>query len=220
MEYSYSLQHHLFERLDDIVYRDIRRYNPLNITHPLEDFYLDETSRSPAGDGKASSIQLVLSQDCDGFNLGSFFIRRSIWSDRLMDAWWDPVMYEQKHMEWEHKEQDALEYLYSSQPWIRSSVAFLPQRAINSFPEGACADLAPDPGIHYEQSGRDFVVNMAGCQFGRDCWGEMYRYRELSNWLNRTRWERFKDGLSAMWKKVTGLVDDGNQGQEQQQQEQ
>lgn len=30
--------------------------------------------------------------------------------------------------------------------------------------------------------------------------GEMYNYRELSNKLNRTPWEKFKDGLSDGFK--------------------
>ncbi|KAL4980937.1 galactosyl transferase GMA12/MNN10 family-domain-containing protein [Aspergillus desertorum] len=105
-------------------------------------------------------------------------------SQRLLDAWWDPVMYEQRHMRWEHKEQDALEYLYVNQPWVRSHVAFVPQRYFNSFPPGACGE-ALDPKVHYTPDGRDFVVNMAGCDFGRDCRDEMYRYREYSKWLNR-----------------------------------
>ncbi|OJJ31488.1 hypothetical protein ASPWEDRAFT_119066 [Aspergillus wentii DTO 134E9] len=203
MEYSYSLQDHIFNHLDSIPYRDINLYNPLNISHPPTDQYLDEVSRSPDGDKDTSSIHMLLSQDCGGFNLGSFMMRRSVWTDRLLDTWWDPVMYEQKHMEWEHKEQDALEYLYESQPWVRSGVAFLPQRYINSFPEGACGDER-DPGIHYNQDDRDFVVNMAGCKFGRDCWGEMYQFREHSNWLNRTRWERFKDALSGVYNTLFG----------------
>lgn len=198
MEHSYSLQDHIFDHLSSVTYRDINVYNPLNITHPFSDTYLDELDRSPTGDQDPSSIQIVLSQDCAGFNLGSFFIRRSIWSDRLLDALWDPVLYEQKHMNWEHKEQDALEHLYATQPWVRSGVAFLPQRHINSFPPGACGDEI-DKDIHYSERDRDFVVNMAGCQFGRDCWGEMNTYRERSNWLNRTRWQRFKDGLGALF---------------------
>ena len=198
MEYSYSLQEHLFNRLDEIIYRDINVYNPLNISHPPTDAYLDEVSRSPNGDGDASSVHLLLSQDCGGFNLGSFFIRRSLWSDRLLDSWWDPVMYEQKHMEWEHKEQDALEYLYATQPWVRNQVGFLPQRYINSFPQGACGD-ENDPNVHYQEEERDFLVNMAGCQYGRDCWGEMYQYREFSNQLNRTWWERMKEKLNEVY---------------------
>ena len=99
-------------------------------------------------------------------------------------------------MEWEHKEQDALEHLYANQPWIRSHTAFIHQRKINSFPVGACSDNGVDERIHYSEHDRDFVVNMAGCEWGRDCWGEMYNFRELSNRLNRTRWERFKDAIS------------------------
>lgn len=201
MEYSYSLEDHVFNHLGAFTYRDINVYNPLNITHPLDAPYLDPLSRAVNGDEDPSSINLVVPQDCAGFNLGSFFVRRSAWTDRLLDIWWDPVLYEQKHMEWEHKEQDSLEYLYANQPWVRSGVAFIPQRRVNSFPPGACGD-GTHRGIHYQEDERDFMVNMAGCQWGRDCWGEMYHYRELSNWLNRTRWERFKDGLSALWKKL------------------
>ncbi|KAK0703778.1 galactosyl transferase GMA12/MNN10 family protein [Lasiosphaeria miniovina] len=205
MEPSYSLQSHIFDRLEKHVYRDINEYNPLNISHPLTESYLDAESQSPIGDGNANSVNLILPQDCSGFNLGSFFVRRSAWTDRLLDVWWDPVSYEQKHMEWEHKEQDALEQLYISQPWIRKHTAFLPQRMINSFPPGACSENGNDTRIHYDQRDRDFLVNMAGCEWGRDCWGEMYNYRELSYYLNRMLWERFKeDFVAVIWYKLTG----------------
>ncbi|KAJ9164873.1 Galactosyl transferase GMA12/MNN10 family protein [Coniochaeta hoffmannii] len=205
MEPSYSLQSHIFNNLDKHIYRDINYFNPLNITHPIDEPYLDEASRSPVGDGDINSVNLMLSQDCSGFNLGSFFIRRSAWTERLLDVWWDPVAYEQKHMEWEHKEQDALEQLYTAQPWIRRHTAFLPQRMINSFPTGACSEHGNDTRIHYDQKDRDFVVNMAGCEWGRDCWGEMYNFRELSYYLNRNPWERFKEDLVAViWYKLTG----------------
>ncbi|KAJ0427196.1 galactosyl transferase GMA12/MNN10 family-domain-containing protein [Aspergillus carlsbadensis] len=198
MEPSYSLQNHLLSRLGEIAYRDINEYNPLNITHPPVQLYLDELSRSAIGDNDPSSIHFLLSQDCGGFNLGSFFVHRSLWSERLLDIWWDPLMYEQRHMQWEHKEQDALEYIYASQSWVRNSVAFVPQRYINSFPPGACGDQM-DPKVHYMEGGRDFLVNMAGCDFGRDCWDEMYQYREYSAWLNRGLWAHVKDGFVDMY---------------------
>ncbi|KAI0486267.1 galactosyl transferase GMA12/MNN10 family-domain-containing protein [Xylaria cf. heliscus] len=205
MEPSYSLQSHIFNNLPKHIYRDINEFNPLNLTHPLKANYLDPESLSPVGDGNIDSVNLMLSQDCAGFNLGSFFVRRSEWTDRLLDIWWDPVSYEQKHMEWEHKEQSALQQLYSTQPWIRSHTAFLPQRMINSFPTGACNANGNDTRIHYDQNDRDFMVNMAGCEFGRDCWGEMYNFRELSYYLNRNPWERFKEDLVAViWYKLTG----------------
>ncbi|CAF9922676.1 MAG: hypothetical protein GOMPHAMPRED_002641 [Gomphillus americanus] len=205
MEPSISLQSQVFNELNKNVYRDINQYNPLNITHPPTSEFLDPISRSPSGDNKTSSIDLIVPQDCAGFNLGSFLLRRSAWTDRLLDIWWDPVLYEQKHMEWEHKEQDALEHMYNAQPWIRTHTAFIQQRKINSFPKGACGDddkTYPDKRFHYSEADRDFLVNMAGCEWGRDCWGEMYNFRELSNKLNRSAWEKFKDGISERWKKI------------------
>lgn len=196
MEYSYSLQHHVFDDLDSHIYRDINVYNPLNITHPPAAGYLDSISQAHDGDEDPASVNFLLSQDCGGFNLGSFFVRRSAWTDRLLDIWWDPVLYEQKHMEWEHGEQSALEYLYQSQPWIRNGVGFLPQRHINSFPPGACGE-EPNPMFHYEEGSRDFVVNMAGCRYGRDCWGEMVEYGELSEKLNRPWWARWINPSSS-----------------------
>lgn len=226
MEPGYSLQKHLFNNLAHTTYRDINTYNPLNIQHPPNGTsgdpdapqyanYLDPETTSAVGDNDPKSINFLIPQDCGGFNLGSFFVKRSAWTDRLLDIWWDPVFYEQKHMEWEHKEQDALEYIYTNQPWIRPHVAFVPQRKVNAFPNGACGDDRGLPergcsalkegdeqkecgiqGIHYQEKERDFLVNMAGCEWGRDCWGEMYNFRQLSNKLNRSRWEKFKDWWS------------------------
>ncbi|KAF2716365.1 glycosyltransferase family 34 protein [Polychaeton citri CBS 116435] len=229
MEPSYSLQHHIFDNIGSSTYRDINVYNPLHIQHPPNGTsgdpnapqfvnYLDPISSSATGDGKPESVNLIVPQDCGGFNLGSFFVRRSAWTDRLLDIWWDPVFYEQRHMEWEHKEQDALEYVYTNQPWIRPNTAFIAQRRLNAFPHGACGDdrglpstgcsslrEGDDPrecgiqGIHYQESERDFLVNMAGCEWGRDCWGEMYNFRQLSNRLNRNPWEKIKDYVSEHW---------------------
>jgi len=207
MEPSYSLQDHLFDHLDKHVYRDINDWNPLNISHPLTYPYLDKSATSAVGDGNINSVNLMLTQDCAGFNLGSFFVRRSAWTERLLDIWWDPVAYEQNHMEWEHKEQDALETLYKHHAWVREHTGFLPQRKINSFPPAACDDGTGknNTRFHYSQVDRDFLVNMAGCEWGRDCWGEMYHYREFSYWLNRNPWERFKEDFVALiWFKLTG----------------
>ncbi|CZT24750.1 related to MNN10-subunit of mannosyltransferase complex [Ramularia collo-cygni] len=256
MEPTYSLQSHIFTHLQNTVYRDINVYNPLQIQHPPNgssgassfENYLDPVSLSAVGDARPESINLIVPQDCGGFNLGSFFVKRSPWTDRMLDIWWDPVFYEQRHMEWEHKEQDALEYLYINQPWVRPSVAFLPQRKINAFPNGACGDdrglpksgKCPksltesvlggpeDPttecgvqGIHYQEAERDFLVNMAGCEWGRDCWSEMYRYRELSNLLNRTLWAKFKDSIWDLWhrKEIQRKAREKAEREQQEQQE-
>ncbi|KAK6341126.1 alpha-1,6-mannosyltransferase [Orbilia brochopaga] len=187
MEPELSLQKHLFERLGRVTYRDLNKHNPLNITHPPTWNWLDDTARSRNGDNNPESISLIVPQDCNGFNLGSFFARRGEFMDRLMDVWWDPVGYEQMHMVWEHKEQNVLEHLYTHQPWIRNGVAFIPQRMINSFPPGACKDKEGDQSIFYQPEDRDFLVNMAGCEWGRDCAGEMKHYGEISAKLSKKR---------------------------------
>lgn len=174
MEPSISLEKHLFGNLEHKVYRNLSdSFNPLNFTIDSPFITLDR------------EINMIVPQDCGGFNLGSFFIRRSEWSERLLDQWWDPVFYEQRHMQWDHKEQDAFENLFSASPWIRNSVAFVENKAINSFPPGACAEQADDKQFFYAEG--DFAVNMAGCQYGRNCYDEMRYYRELSEKRNK-RW--------------------------------
>ena len=201
MEPSISIHSHLLDHLSSTTYRDINIYNPLNITHPPDLPYLDPLSLSPTGDNHPSSINLIIPQDCSGFALGSFLVRRSAWTDRLLDLWWDPVAYEQRHMIWDNKEQNALERLYATQPWIRPHVAFAWNRRINAFPPGACGDDGTDERFHYQQGERDFLVNMAGCGWGRDCWTEMYTYWKMSEWLNRNPWEKLRDGVRGLFKR-------------------
>ncbi|KAF3906602.1 hypothetical protein ABW20_dc0108789 [Dactylellina cionopaga] len=187
MEPQISLQEHIFNRLGKVTFRDINHHNPLNITHPPRRKWLDGVARSSNGDGNQDSIGLIVPQDCGGFNLGSFFARRSDFMDRLMDVWWDPVSYEQMHMVWEHREQNVLEHLYQYQPWTRNGIAFIPQRMINSFPPGACHEKAGDKHIFYQAEDRDFLVNMAGCEWGRDCAAEMKHYSEISGKLGQKK---------------------------------
>ncbi|KAG7930918.1 hypothetical protein KL934_004544 [Ogataea polymorpha] len=177
MEPQISLEEYLFKNLENRTYRDLSYHNPLHI--PVD---------SPYVDVEHAPVDLVLAQDCGGFNLGSFLVRRSEWTELLLDIWWDPVFYEQMHMTWEHKEQDCLETLYRTQPWIRERVGFVPLRAINSFPPGACAEQRDDPQYFYNEKDCDFLVNMAGCNFGdRSCWNEYEHYRNLQKQLRKSR---------------------------------
>lgn len=174
MEPQLSLEEHFLDHLENATYRTLETFNPLNL--PVDIPYTDYSS----------PIDMVITQDCGGFNLGSFLMRRSSWSEMLLDVWWDPALYEQMHMQWEHKEQDALETLFTTQPWIRERIGFLPLRTINAFPPGACSDKADDPQYFFKNN--DFVINMAGCEWGRDCWGEMEHYKALSKKLHRKWW--------------------------------
>ncbi|QPG77120.1 alpha-1,6-mannosyltransferase [Brettanomyces nanus] len=180
MEPEVDLEQYLLDHVEDKTYRTLDHFNPLNIEKDL-----------PYVDTRKEPVDLVLAQDCGGFNLGSFFVRRSPWSELLLDLWWDPAMYDQMHMKWEHKEQDCLEVLYSKMAWVRNRIGFVPLRAINSFPPGACSDQKDDPRYFYNDKERDFVVNMAGCNYGdRSCWDEYEYYRKLQKKFRETPWYR------------------------------
>lgn len=92
-----------------------------------------------------------------------------------------------------------MEYLYEKHPWIRNGVAFVPQRFINSFPPGACGD-SNDPKIHYQEDDHDFVVNMAGCQFGRDCLSEMKQFSGQGTQLQVQK--RCMDNIKNFFRKL------------------
>lgn len=180
MEPELSLESYLLNDIDQNAYRSVKHFNPLMIRPDIP--YVTTVDQP---------IDFILAQDCGGFNLGSFFIRRSEWSELLLDFWWDPAMYEQMHMLWEHKEQDCLEILYNNQPWIRERLAFVPLKSINSFPHGACEDQKNDKRYFYDKTDRDFIVNMAGCNYGdRSCWNEYEYYRNLKKELHRS-WYQF-----------------------------
>ena len=178
MEPHMSLEDHIFNKLDTIAERTVQHFNPLAL--PLNIPHVDYSEQP----------DFLVTQDCTGFNLGSFMIRNTEWAHLLLDMWWDPVAYEQKHMLWEHREQDALEAIYASQPWARSKIAFLPTRLINALPQGACGE---DPNKHryfYSSFENDFAVNMMGCAYGSDCWAEMQAYMSLyeiknNKWYNK-----------------------------------
>lgn len=175
MEPHLSLEDHFLNDLGNATYRTLEDINPLGLETDVP--YVDYTK----------PVEMIITQDCGGFNLGLFLMRRSAWSEMMLDVWWDPAMYEQMHMQWEHKEQDALETLYATSPWIRERIGFLPLRKINAFPPGACSDKADDPQYFYHR--HDFVINMAGCEYGRDCWGEMEHYKALLKKLQKKWWQ-------------------------------
>jgi mannan polymerase II complex MNN10 subunit len=180
MEPEINLYDYLLKDIEKNAYRSLSYFNPLKIS-------VD----SPYVNTKDNPVNLIVSQDCGGFNLGSFFIRRSEWSDLLLDAWWDPALYEQFHMVWEHKEQDCLEMMYDHQSWIRESLAFVPLKAINAFPHGACWEEEDNEKYFYDQKDRDFLVNMGGCMYGdRSCWNEYEHFRNLKDRLHRP-WYKF-----------------------------
>ncbi|CDK25394.1 unnamed protein product [Kuraishia capsulata CBS 1993] len=167
MEPQVSLDDLIFNQLD-LMYRNMEYFNPNNLL-------VDEEPSShslryePKNDEDAHSIDLILTQDCGGINLNSFLIKKSQWSNLLLDLLWDPVFYKQMHVKWinsghrkkygfslnsneynsngynnDEEEKNCLEYFYTTQTWFRSKIGFMPIRAFNSLSEDFCMDIDDD----------------------------------------------------------------------------
>lgn len=104
-----------------------------------------------------SQIDIIISQDHNGLNAGSFFIRRSAFSKWLMDLWSDPQFINSK---WEGKEQDALLNLVINHKSVRDHVGYVNQRVINAYPVG---------GSNMGWYTGDLVVHFAGCWVEHKC---------------------------------------------------
>jgi hypothetical protein len=57
------------------------------------------------GDMDLAEIDMLVAQDHNGINAGSFFLRRSKYTQIMLDMWADPFF---MHMDWAGKEQDTL----------------------------------------------------------------------------------------------------------------
>ncbi|KAH3664400.1 hypothetical protein WICMUC_005785 [Wickerhamomyces mucosus] len=174
MEPQITLEELILNHINETIQRDISYFNPkdLDIEVPFTDY------KEP--------INLILSQDCGGFNLQSFFIKKTKWSIALLDLLFDPVLYFKTHSAWKNGEKNALEYYYNKFGWVRSRIGFVPTRLISSLPKGACPDFEFDAALFYNETSRDFLVNMMGCEYNRNCWDEMEFFKKLSDNLHKS----------------------------------
>ncbi|KAK6341187.1 hypothetical protein TWF696_008274 [Orbilia brochopaga] len=115
-------------------------------------------------------IDIIIGQDHNGLNAGSFFLRRSKFTKILLDWWEDPFYV---YNEWPGKEQDALLHMVEHHRQVREHLALVPQRVLNGFPVGW-----ENMGWHTD----DLVVHLAGCWVDNAC-----NERWTSYWDRRTR---------------------------------
>ncbi|KAG5356538.1 Alpha-1,2-galactosyltransferase gmh3 [Yarrowia sp. C11] len=107
---------------------------------------------------KAENLNLLLSQDFFGINAGSFFIKRSPWTDMLLDLWYDPVHVEKNYI---FKEQEALNNLIRGHKSILSHTGIYPQRLFNSY--------TGQPNDVWTYKEGDLALHLAGCNHNNDC---------------------------------------------------
>jgi hypothetical protein len=98
-----------------------------------------------------NQINMLISGDHNGINAGSFFLRRSAWTDMFLDLWLDPYYVER---DVPGQEQDAIIHMMEHHAFVREHVGIVPQRALNAYSEGG-EDMKWQP--------KDLVVHFAGC---------------------------------------------------------
>lgn len=114
------------------------------------------------------NIDFIIAQDHNGINAGSFLLRRTQFTQMLLDMWADPFF---MHASFMQKEQDALIHLLKHHKTIREHTGIAKQRAINAFVEG--------PSWMMWEDG-DLLVHLAGCWVQDLCasrWAEWWNKR-------------------------------------------
>ncbi|TID16029.1 hypothetical protein E2P81_ATG08890 [Venturia nashicola] len=169
-----------FLDLDAIIMSPKQDLNSLILSHEGMRKSMDwggqwtEASRAPLGtfmqtDADLDNIDLLVAQDHNGVNAGSFFLRRSNYTQWLLDMWTDPFYMK---MDWPGQEQDALLHHIRHHKIFREHTGMIRQRVANAYVEGG-------PSMQWYKG--DLVVHLAGCWVKEKCaerWNEFWGKRD------------------------------------------
>lgn len=101
------------------------------------------------------NLDILISQDGNGINAGSFMLRRSAFTQILLRTWVDPILMDQT---WVGAEQEALGHLIHAHDWIRSHVGWVRQNVLNAYA------IPGDDGWQWAPG--KLIVHFAGCWVG------------------------------------------------------
>lgn len=113
-------------------------------------------------------INFVIPEDSWGMNAGNFFMRRSEWSDWLLDVWLEPLFVKEN---WVFAENDAWTHMWQNHKIVRDHSACVSQRSMNSYPASNPLGESWQPG--------DLLIHFAGCDGGGECPSNWKRYWDL-----------------------------------------
>jgi hypothetical protein len=112
-----------------------------------------ETHPSP----RIADIDLLIAQDHNGFNAGSFWLRRSAFSRFLMEMWVDPFFMDRDAP---GREQDAIFDLFLQHTIVREHTALVDLHWLNAYSVGG-------EGWGWREG--DLAVHFAGCWVDHRC---------------------------------------------------
>lgn len=115
-----------------------------------------------------SETNFIIASGGWGMNIGNFFMRRSYWSQWLLDLWIDP-MYIKAFTTF--PENDGWTHMYRHHPIVRNHTVCTNQRALNAYPSYNSLGEHWQPGDH--------SIHFAGCGANPECPGHWDEYWEL-----------------------------------------
>ncbi|CAA93893.1 Alpha-1,2-galactosyltransferase gmh3 [Schizosaccharomyces pombe] len=156
-----SIQEHILS--PDVLVEKLMKNEPM-----ISPFSADLERLTPSSYtvDSARSLGLLISQDLNGLNAGSFFVRRSPMMALFLDLWGDKSFRENKVAD---HEQALLGYFVRYHPEIAAIIGILPQTLINSYPVG-------QPEMGWKEG--HLVIHFAGCWVENRCQVLWDEYRE------------------------------------------
>lgn len=126
----------------------------------LFDFiYFEEDEIDP------NDIDLIIAQDFFSLNAGSFFIRRSAFTEFLLEFWEDPFHHTNGYI---RAEQDALCYMFLGHERFQNHFGLVSQRLLNSY--------TYDPKGVWTYDTGDLIVHLAGCNEKKVCESHFHEF--------------------------------------------
>ncbi|KAJ5297464.1 hypothetical protein N7508_007713 [Penicillium antarcticum] len=125
-------------------------------------------------------VDLILTQDKEDLNPGSFILRNGEFARFFLDIWFDPLY---RNYNFAKAEIHGLDHIMQWHPTVLARTALVPQRTLSSY--GKDSPAASLDGVY--QDG-DLVVHFQGCEDaekGRDCVSEFEPYYKL--WLKKVK---------------------------------
>jgi len=129
---------------------------------------LGSSTRITPAAPNATAVDLIFACDWSGVNAGVMLLRRSAWTEMLLDLWMDPLLIAQ---DWPAREQEALVHLLDKHDSIWDHVGVVSQRDLN-------ANAFEDEKAGWHEG--DLLVHFAGCWVNGECeahWEEFWRRR-------------------------------------------
>lgn len=117
---------------------------------------------------KFEDIEIIITQDQNGLNAGSFFIRRSEFTKILLSIWSDPFFVK---AEWLGQEQESLFHLATEHEQVRKHVGIVQLREINAYALKNVDNWSWEKGV--------LAIHFAGCWVADRCvplWNEFLGY--------------------------------------------